>query len=79
MESVTVLRTDSAQCPHSDLDINFHLTTMVDSNVGLLHLWARCKICDQRMNFGRGLSMGASSLGNTHCQTFKPPWAKTIY
>lgn len=57
------VRTDSAQCPHSDLDINFHLTTMVDSNVGSMHLSATCKICGKRMNFGRGLSMGASSRG----------------
>jgi hypothetical protein len=57
------VRTDSGQCPHSDLAMNFHLTTMVDSNVGSLHLWATCKICDKRMNFGRGLSMGASSRG----------------
>lgn len=55
--------TDSGQCPHSDLNINFHLTTMVDSNVGSMHIWATCKICEKRMNFGRGLSMGASSRG----------------
>jgi len=58
---MTSIRTDSGQCPHSDLDINFHLTTMVDSNVGSLALWAKCKICDQVMNFGRGLPRGASS------------------
>lgn len=63
LSTVENIRTDSGQCPHSDLDINFHLTSMVDSNVGSLHLWARCKICDKRMNFGRGLSMGASSRG----------------
>ena len=57
------VRTDSAQCPHSDLDINFHLTSMVDSNVGSLHVWASCKICGRQMNFGRGLPMGASSRG----------------
>lgn len=55
----------SSQCPHSDLDINFHLTSMVDSNVGSLHLWASCKICGKRMNFGRGLARGASSRGPT--------------
>src|ERR1700683_306414 len=63
MATEKAVRTDSGQCPHSDLDISFHLTTMVDSNVGSLHLWARCKICDRAMNFGRGLSMGASSRG----------------
>jgi hypothetical protein len=36
---------------------------MVDSNVSSLHLWAICKICLKRMNFQRGLSMGASSRG----------------
>jgi hypothetical protein len=55
------VRTDSGQCPHSDIDINFHLTTMVDSNVGSMHIWATCKICEKKMNFGRGLAMGASS------------------
>ena len=55
------VRTDSAQCPHSDLDVGIHVTTMVDSNVGSFHLWATCKICSRRMNFGRGLAMGASS------------------
>lgn len=57
------VRTDSAQCPHSDLAFNFHMTSMVDSNVGSLHLWVTCKICEKRMNLGRGLSMGASSRG----------------
>lgn len=38
---------------------------MVDSNVGSMHVWATCKICNKRMNFGRGLSMGASSRGPT--------------
>lgn len=57
------VRTDSAQCPHSDLDINVHITTMVDSNVGSLHIWAKCKICDRQINLGRGLPMGASSRG----------------
>ncbi len=61
------VRTDTAQCPHSDLDINVHLTSMVDSNVGSLHLWAVCKICLKRMNLGRGLPMGASSRGPTIC------------
>ena len=61
--NVPAVRTDSAQCPHSDLEINCHVTTMVDSNVGSFHLWAKCKICDKRMNFGRGLPMGASSRG----------------
>lgn len=51
----------SAQCPHSDLDINFHLTVMEDSNVASFHVWATCKLCTKRMNFQRGLAMGASS------------------
>jgi hypothetical protein len=59
------VRTDTAQCPHSDLDIKFHLTTMVDSNVGSFALSARCKICDRPMNFARGLPMGATSRGPT--------------
>lgn len=54
-------RTDSAQCPHSDYHVEAHLTTMVDSNVGSLHIWARCKVCDKRLDLGRGLPMGASS------------------
>lgn len=62
-ETRTTIRTDSAQCPHSDLDINFHMTSMVDSNVGSLHVWVRCKVCDRRLNLGRGLPMGASSRG----------------
>lgn len=59
------IRTDSAQCPHSDLDIHFHMTSMVDSNVGSLHVWASCKVCGKRLDLGRGLSMGASSRGAT--------------
>lgn len=60
---VESLRTDSGQCPHSDLDINFHMTSMIDSNVGSLHVWVRCKVCDKRLNLGRGLARGASSQG----------------
>lgn len=66
-KQVQNIQTDSGQCPHSDLDINFHLTSMVDSNVGSLHLWATCKICDKPMNFGRGLAMGVSSRGPSRC------------
>ena len=67
------VRTDSGQCPHSDLDIKFHLTTMVDSNVGSLALSARCKICDRPMHFARGLPMGASSRVPTRdCDEDRP-------
>ena len=59
------VRTDSAQCPHSDLDIGVHFTSMVDSNVGSLHIWAKCKICDKRMALNRGLPSGASIRGPT--------------
>ena len=51
----------SAQCPHADLDVNIHVTSMTDSNVGSFHLWATCKLCSKKINFGRGLAMGASS------------------
>lgn len=67
------IRTDSAQCPHSDLALNFHLTSMVDSNIGSLSLWATCKICSRAMNFARGLPMGASSRVPTRdCEPDRP-------
>jgi hypothetical protein len=59
------VRTDSAQCPHSDMDIHFHMMVMVDSNVGSLHVWASCKVCGKKLALNRGLPRGASSLGPT--------------
>lgn len=53
----------SAQCPHSLLDFDTHVTFMEDSNVRHVRVSAVCKGCGARMNLGRGLSMGASSRG----------------
>jgi hypothetical protein len=57
------MKNSNRQCPHSDLDINFHLTGFDDSNVSSMSLSAKCKICEKVMDFTRGLPYGASSKG----------------
>ncbi len=55
----------STQCPHSDVAFDLNYNHMADSNVHSLEVKAKCNICGVKMNLGRGLAMGASSLFST--------------